>query len=277
LGQKVLPRHGVHVDYFDAIDPNGFDAAVKSTTKVVVFESPTNPTLQIADIRSIAEKAKSRGIITVFDNTFATPVLQKPLELGIDVVCHSSTKYFGGHSDVLGGVVVTNRDDLYEDMLTYIKVVGSTPGPFDCYLVSRGIKSLVPRLRMQCDTAMQLSSFLAQHRRVKSVLYPGLQCHPKHDLAKQQMKAFGGVLSFEVDGSAAQAMIFGTKCKLARMAASFGGVETLINYPPKLSHAMLSEEERVKRGITPTLLRVAVGLEDAQDLIEDFDQALNAL
>jgi len=276
LGKKVLPKHGVQVDYFDAIDPQGFDRAVKPNTKLVIFESPTNPTLKIADIRLLAEKAKKCGVISIFDNTFSTPVLQKPIALGIDVVCHSSTKYFGGHSDVLGGVVTTNDDAIYEEMLTYAKVAGGVPGPFDCFLVSRGIKSLVPRLKMQCDTALQLARFLETHPRVKRVYYPGLESHPAHALAKRQMKAFGGVLSFELDGTAKAAMTFGKKCKLARMAASLGGVETLITYPPKLSHAMLSEEERVKRGITPALLRVSVGLEDAEDLVEDFAGALRS-
>ena len=274
LGKKVLPKHGVQVDYFDAIDPQGFDRAVKPDTKLVIFESPTNPTLQIADIKSLAENAKKRGVISIVDNTFSTPVLQKPLGLGIDVVCHSSTKYLGGHSDVVGGVVATSNNVIYEEMLAYAKIAGGIPGPFDCFLVSRGIKSLVPRLKMQCDTALQLARFLEKHSRVKRVHYPGLESHPAHALARRQMKAFGGVLSFELDGTAREVMVFGKKCKLARMAASLGGVETLITYPPKLSHAMLSEEERLKRGITPTLLRVSVGLEDAEDLVEDFDRAL---
>lgn len=274
LGQKVLPRHGIEVGYFDATCPDAFNQSVKANTRVVIFESPTNPTLQIADIAAIARQAKERGITSVFDNTFATPILQKPLQHGIDVVCHSSTKYLGGHSDVVGGVVATSDDNLYDQLLSYAKIAGGIPGPFDCFLVSRGIKSLVPRLRMICDTAMQVARFLDRHLKIRRVDYPGLESHPGHELAKRQMKGFGGMLSFDIDGSPEDAMKFGTKCKLVRMAASLGGVETLITYPPKLSHAMLSGEERLRRGITPTLLRLSIGLEDPEDLIEDLDQAL---
>jgi len=276
LAKHVLPNHGVEVGFFDSLCPNSVAEGAQPNTKLLVFETPTNPTLQICDIEGVISQAKLLGITTVFDNTFATPVLQKPLEFGADVVCHSTTKYLGGHSDVVGGVVVTSDPDIHRHLLSTATIVGGVPGPFDAWLVCRGIKSLVPRMRMHCESALQVAQFLAAHPKVKKVNHPGLPDHPGHQLAKRQMRAFGAMLSFEIDGSAHDAMTFGKKCRIFKMAASLGGVESLISYPTKMSHAGLTEKERISRGIPPTLLRVSIGLEDPADLLEDLEQALAA-
>lgn len=273
LGEKILPRHGVDVSYFDPADPSGFDAALRPNTKLAFFESPTNPTLRIVDIKAIADLARQRGVLTVFDNTFATPLLQNPLSLGIDLVVHSTTKYLGGHSDVVGGVAATNSEEVHSRLLAYAKAAGGVPSPFDCWLVSRGIKTLPARLRVVQENAHRVAAFLAAHPQVRRVHYPGLPAHEGHELARRQMRGFGGMLSFVLEDAEA-AIRCSRRLKLVSKAASLGGVETLISYPPVLSHKALTEEERLSRGIEPGLLRLSVGLEDSDDLIEDFDQAL---
>jgi cystathionine beta-lyase/cystathionine gamma-synthase len=220
-------------------------------------------------------EAKRFGLKTVFDNTFATPILQKPLSYGVDVVCHSTTKYMGGHSDVVGGVVATNDEALHHLLFSANVTMGGVPGPFDAWLVCRGVKSLYPRMMMHCDNAFKVAEFLAGHKKVAKVNYPGLPCHPGYELAKSQMRAFGAMLSFEIAGTPHEAMTFGKKCRLFKMAASLGGIESLLAYPTKMSHYGLTEAERLARGIPPTLIRVSVGIEDPQDIIEDLDQALN--
>jgi cystathionine beta-lyase/cystathionine gamma-synthase len=275
LGQEVLPRHGIQVGSFDSLDPESVARNALPNTRCLIFEGPTNPTLRIPDIAAICEEARKRGILSIFDNTFATPILQKPLLLGADVVCHSTTKYLGGHSDVLGGVVATSDESVRDVLLQQAKLTGGVPSPFDCWLVCRGMKSLVARLRMQCDTAAQVAAYLARHPKVRHVNYPGLASHPGHDLARKQMSGFGAMLSFDVAGTPEDAMNCGKKLRIIKTAASLGGVESLISYPVKLSHAGLTEEQRVARGIPPTLLRLSIGLEDPEDLMEDLDLALS--
>lgn len=276
LSKNFMPRHGLEVTYFDSTRPETIAEAIKPNTKLLVFESPTNPTLQITDIAAVVAEAKRFGLKTVFDNTFATPILQKPLSYGVDVVCHSTTKYMGGHSDVVGGVVATNDEALHRILFSASVNIGGVPGPFDAWLVCRGLKSLYPRMMMHCDNAAKVAEFLAGHKKVAKVNYPGLPCHPGHELAKKQMRAFGAMMSFEIAGTTQEAMTFGKKCLLFKMAGSLGGVESLLSYPTKMSHAGLSEAERLARGIPPTLVRVSVGIEDPDDLIEDLDQALSA-
>ncbi len=276
LSKGFLPRHGIEISYFDSKHPETIAEKIRPNTKALVFESPTNPTLQLCDIGEIVSEAKRFGLITVFDNTFATPVLQKPLSFGVDIVCHSTTKYLGGHSDVVGGVAVMNDDSLHSLLFSANVNIGGVPGPFDAWLVARGVKSLVPRMRMHCENAGRVADFLSEHSKVSKVNYPGLPDHPGHGLAKKQMKAFGAMLSFEIAGSPHEAMTFGKRCKIFKMAASLGGIESLLAYPTKMSHYGLTEEERLNRGIPPTLLRVSIGIEDADDLIEDLDQALHS-
>jgi cystathionine beta-lyase/cystathionine gamma-synthase len=274
LATWLLPRHGVEVGWFNALDASSLAQAAKPNTRLVIFESPTNPTLRIADIAAICAEARRLGIVSVFDNTFATPFLQLPLELGADMVVHSTTKYMGGHSDVLGGAAVTNDPDLHAHLHRYARVAGGVPGPFECWLVTRGLRSLSPRMQRHCENAQRVAEFLLEHPRVRRVNYPGLPDHPGHDLAKRQMSGFGGMLSFEVDGSQEETMAVARSCRIFKTAASLGGVESLISYPVRLSHMGMSEAEWQTAGITPQLLRVSVGLEDAEDLVEDLDQAL---
>jgi cystathionine beta-lyase/cystathionine gamma-synthase len=277
LSKSFMPRHGIEVSYFDSLLPNSVAESARPNTKLLVFESPTNPTLEVCDMAAVVAEAKKLGITTVFDNTFATPILQKPLEFGVDVVCHSTTKYMGGHSDVVGGVVATNDAAIHELLFSASATIGAVPGPFDAWLVARGLKTLYPRMMMHCDNAMQVAEFLSKHPKVAKVNYPGLPCSPGHELAKKQMKKFGAMLSFEIAGTAYEAMIFGKKCKLFKMAGSLGGVESLLSYPTKMSHIGMTEEERIARGIPPTLVRVSIGLEHPDDLCEDLDQALRSV
>jgi cystathionine beta-lyase/cystathionine gamma-synthase len=275
LGKSVLPRHGVGIDIFDPCDLCSIQAVAKPNSKLLVFETPSNPMLRVADIRAVVAEAKKLGLLTIFDNTFATPVLQKPLAMGVDVVCHSTTKYLSGHSDVLGGVVVTNNAEIAKHLVGYATAAGGVPGPFDSWLVGRGIKSLVPRMRMHCENAQRVAEFLADHPNVKAVNYPGLASHPGHEIAKTQMKGFGAMLSFEVNGGAEQVAALGKKCRVFKIAASLGGVESLMSYPRMMSHVGMTEPERLERGITASLVRLSVGLEDPDDLIEDLDAALS--
>ncbi len=274
FGEWLLPRQGIEWGAFDIADVPGLTSALERKTRLIVFESPTNPTIRIADIRHISDVAHRAGALCVFDNTFATPCLQNPLDLGADVVMHSTTKTLGGHSDVLGGALLTNDPDLQAHFVRYAKVAGGVPGPFDCWLTLRGIRSLFPRMKMQCENALSIAEFLRRHPRVSRVHYPGLPSDPGHELARTQMKAFGSMLAFGVDDSKEATLAFAEKCRIFRLAASLGGCESSLSYPPVLSHAALPEEERIRRGITPDLLRASIGLEAVEDLLEDLEQAL---
>lgn len=270
----MLPNQGVEVSEFDSTCPDSILEHIKSNTKLLIFETPTNPNLRVMDIAKIAEIAKAKGILSVFDNTFASPALQTPLDLGIDIVVHSTTKYISGHSDVIGGAVITNDDKLGYDMFEWNKMVGAVPSPFDCWLTLRGLKTLGIRMRQHCDNAMAVARYLESHPKVAKVHYPGLESHSDHGIAKKQMSGFGGMVSFEVKGSESMARKFAESTKLFILAESLGGVESLICYPPLMSHATMPEEERLARGIPGTLLRLSVGLEDSADLIDDLEQAL---
>jgi len=273
---KYLPRQGVHFSEFDASQPETLGANVKPNTKMIVFESPTNPNVRIMDIETIATKARKLGLLTVFDNTFASPYLQNPLDLGIDIVVHSTTKYINGHSDVVGGALVTNSDSIREHVFEYLKAVGSVPSPFDCWLSLRGVKTLAARMRQHCENAQVVAEFLEAHPKVERVHYPGLKSHPDHELAKRQMRGFGAMLAVEVKGSEAKARKAAESCQVFQLAESLGGVESLIGYPPLMSHATMTPEQRLNKGIPPTMLRLSVGIEDSQDLVEDLARALKA-
>jgi len=274
IGEKFLPKQGIQVGEFCAHNPLSINDAVQPNTKLLIFETPTNPSLKVSDIAGVVKIAKQHGLIVVFDNTFASPVLQNPLDLGVDIVVHSTTKYISGHSDVIGGAVVTNNDDYYTTVYEWNKAVGAAPSPFDCWLSLRGVKTMKCRMDVHCRNAQAVAEFLDAHPRVKHAHYPGLVTHPDHQVAKRQMSGFGGMLAYEVDGTVAQARKACESTNVFLLAESLGGVESLIAYPPLMSHATMSEEQRVAKGIPPTLLRLSVGIEDVDDLIEDLDNSL---
>lgn len=277
LAAKLLPRSGVEVGTFDSLDPQSLSAAARPNTRLVFFESPVNPTLEVVDIGSVATVAKQLGILTIFDNTFATPFLTRPLEWGVDVVIHSTTKYLGGHSDVTGGAALTNDPAIHERLLEQLKLGGAVPEPFASWLTLRGVKTLPARMRIHCEGAAQVAAFLADHPRIVRVGYPGNADPAVRELARRQMGGlFGGMVAFEVEGGRDGAFRLAERTRVFSVAASLGGVESLLSYPPLLSHAALSEERRLALGITPGLLRASIGLEDVDDLLEDLDQALRA-
>lgn len=272
--QQILSRHGIDWSDFDPLDPDDLARQSRDNTKVMLIESPTNPLLRVVDVRALAAAAKEKGIVSIVDNTFATPILQNPLDLGIDVVVHSTTKYLGGHSDVVGGIAVTNREHLHKILYSYAKVAGAVPGPFDCWLVLRGIRSISARMKVIESNSIRVAEFLASHPRIAAVYYPGLKSDPGHVLASQQMRGYGGMMAAEIGDSAGCVKTMVSRCKLFSYAASLGGVESLLSWPAGLSHAMMSDEERLSRGIRPNLLRISIGLEDVDDLLEDLEQAL---
>lgn len=271
---KLLPKFGIQADEFDCSDPHSIRAHVKPNTKMVIFETPTNPNLRLMDIRSVADVSRELGLISVIDNTFASPAIQNPLDLGIDVVVHSTTKYISGHSDIIGGCVVTNNDEFNAEFLEYIKTVGSVPSPFDCWLTLRGLKTLSVRMERHDRNAQAVAQFLEGHPQVAKVHYPGLESHADHELARLQMRGFGGMIAFEIAGSEEQARTVAESCKIFQLAESLGGVESIVGYPKLMSHGAMTEEQRMAKGIPPTMLRLSVGIEDVGDLIDDLDQAL---
>jgi cystathionine gamma-lyase len=244
-------------------------------TKMVWIETPTNPLLKLCDIRLIAEICKDRSLILAVDNTFMSPYFQKPLNLGADIVVHSTTKYIGGHSDVVGGAVITSNKKIYEEIKFYQNSIGAVPGPFDCWLTLRGIKTLALRMREHNKNAMAIANFLANHQKITKVNYPGLETHPQYELAKKQMTGFGGMISFEVKGGMKAGIKVATSTKLFSLAESLGGVESLIGHPATMTHAAIPKEEREKIGLSDGLIRISVGIEDVNDLIEDLSLALD--
>ena len=277
LLHKIVNRSGVTVSLVDTTDLQKVEAAITPATKLLWIESPGNPQMSITDIAGCAAIAKRRGVLLGVDNTFATPVLTRPLELGADIVMHSATKYLGGHSDVLGGALVVADKALYDRLYFVQNATGAVLGPWDSFLVSRGIKTLEIRVREQSRTALRLAEFLVADRRVRRVLYPGLSTHPGHALATQQMDgAFGAMLTFEVDGDFAKTKRIAQTTKLFQLAVSLGAVESLIEQPASMSHASYDAAARAAHGISDGLIRLSVGLEDFDDLRDDLDQALNA-
>ncbi|MBC8063924.1 MAG: PLP-dependent transferase [Chlorobia bacterium] len=274
VAEKLLPRYGIQVTDICTKDPNSIEGHIRPNTKMIIFEGPTNPNLSVMDIAGIASVAKRNGLISVFDNTFASPYLQNPLDMGIDIVVHSTTKYISGHSDVIGGALITNSQEIHDQMFEYSKTVGAVPSPFDCWLTVRGLKTLAVRMKQHCENALAVAQYLEDHPKVAKVHFPGLPSHPDYELAKKQMKDFGGMVSFEVKGTGEDACTFAEGCSIFLLAESLGGVESLIGYPPLMSHATMTEEQRVAKGIPATLIRLSVGIEDKDDLIEDIAQAL---
>jgi cystathionine beta-lyase/cystathionine gamma-synthase len=251
-----------------------YERALRPNTKIIWLETPTNPLLRLADIQAIAQIAKRNNVLLVVDNTFASPYFQNPLDLGADIVVHSTTKYINGHSDNVGGVVVTNRPEVYEAIKFYQNAAGGVPGPFDAWLTLRGIKTLAVRMRQHAENAHIVANFLAEHRRVEQVYYPGHASHPDHELAKRQMKGFGGMVSFQFRGKLADVDQVVRKFKIFTFAESLGSVESLVCHPASMTHGSIPKEIREARGVNDTLLRLSVGIEDSEDLLRDLDQAL---
>ncbi|MBS1717099.1 MAG: aminotransferase class I/II-fold pyridoxal phosphate-dependent enzyme [Armatimonadetes bacterium] len=274
---QEFERSGIQWSEFDAICLESVEEVARPNTKMIVFETPTNPVLRLADISAIAKLAKSKGWISVLDNTFASPILQNPLEYGIDVVMHSLTKYINGHSDLIGGALITNSEALGERFFKYAKTAGANLGPFEAYLTVRGVRTLNVRMREHCKNAMGLAEYFKGAKRVRKVYYPGLKEHPGHELAARQMKGgFGGMLAIELDATAEETSRIAKSLKIFSVAASFGGVESIISYPMQMSHKMVSDAEKLAKGVTPSLLRISAGIEDLEDLIADWEQALKA-
>ncbi|HWQ12193.1 MAG TPA: cystathionine gamma-synthase [Roseiflexaceae bacterium] len=271
LFTKVFARHGLSFDFVDTRDPENVAEAIRPETKLVWLESPTNPLLKIADIPGIARAARERGVLTLVDNTFASPYLQRPLELGADIVLYSTTKYMGGHSDVVGGALVLNDTALFERLRFLQNAAGAVPGPFDCFLVQRGLKTLAVRMRAHGENALAVARFLEQHPAVEQVIYPGLPSHPQHALARQFMHGFGGMVSFTPRGGLEAAHRIVTRTKLFTLAESLGGVESLIELPAAMTHASVAGSPLE---VPAALIRLSVGIEDAADLIADLEQAL---
>jgi cystathionine beta-lyase/cystathionine gamma-synthase len=276
LLHKVVNRFGVEVSLAPATDPEKFAAAIRPETKLVWIESPGNPLMSMTDIAAIARITQERGLLLAVDNTFATPCLTRPLELGADIVMHSCTKYIGGHSDLLGGALVVKDKSLYDRLYFIQNATGGVMSPWDCFLASRGLKTLDLRVREQSRTAMKLAQWLAADKRVSRVLYPGLPSHPGHDVAQRQMHdGFGAMLTFELAGNDfAQTKKVCESTKLFQLAVSLGAVEALIEQPASMSHASYDPAARAKHGITDGLIRLSVGLEDYEDLRADLDQAI---
>ncbi|MBI4212292.1 MAG: PLP-dependent transferase [Deltaproteobacteria bacterium] len=271
---QMKSRFGIDFTSVDDLSPEAFGDAATERTKLFWLESPTNPRLQIVDITAVSKRARSQGITTVVDNTFASPYLQNPLALGADVVLHSTTKYVGGHSDLIGGALITSDAALHDRLHFARMAYGLNPSPFDTWLAHRGLKTLALRMEAHCVNAAQVAGYLQKHDRMKIVYYPGLESHPGHAVAKRQMKAFGGMVSAVVDGSSEKLHQHLGSLTCFRLAESLGGVESLVCHPATMTHASLPAEVRKQRGISDTLIRLSVGIEDVEDLLEDLEKFL---
>jgi cystathionine beta-lyase/cystathionine gamma-synthase len=248
--------------------------AATNKAKLLWIETPTNPLLRVVDIEALTAFARQHNILTLVDNTFASPYLQQPLALGAHLVLHSTTKYLGGHSDVIGGAVATSENDVMEKLRFQVKTTGAVPGPMDCYLTLRGIKTLSVRVKQAVENAKEVASFLDHHPAVEQVIYPGLKTHKQHEIAKKQMKDFGAMVSFSLkDDSQEKAQAFMSRTNIFALAESLGGVESLISHPASMTHGSIPKEIREKAGLKDSLIRLSVGIEDAEDLIDDLDQA----
>lgn len=272
--EKVFKRPNLEFDFIDLTKPHSLEKQIKDNTKIIWLESPSNPLLKITDIKSITNIAKNNNILTVIDNTFATPFFQKPLNLGVDIVVHSTTKYLNGHSDIIGGAVVTNDRELYDKIRFIQNAAGSVPGPFDCFLVLRGIKTLAIRMERHQENAMKIAQFLEKHTKVRKVIYPGLKSHPQYELAKRQMSGFGGIISFFIKGGLDASRSFLERVEIFSLAESLGGVESLIEHPAIMTHTSLPKEVKEKLGISDELIRMSVGIENVDDLIDDLEKSL---
>ena len=275
LFTKVFEKFGIKFIYTDTTNTNNISKAITQNTKLVWLETPTNPLMNITDIAAVATLTKPKNILLAVDNTFASPYLQKPIDLGADIVMHSVTKYLGGHSDVIQGSLMINNRELRDKLYFIQKSCGAVPGPMDCFLVLRGIKTLHLRMKAHCENGAKIAHWLRNHPKIGKVYWPGFEDHPGYAVAKRQMCDFGGMLSFVLkNDSVEEAMRVLSSTKLFSLAESLGGVESLINHPASMTHASIPKEERIKNGLSDSLIRLSVGIEDADDLIEDLEMAI---
>lgn len=274
LFERVFKQLGISTTYVDLRNLDELEAAIIAKTKMIWLETPTNPTMKIVDIEKATGIAKKRSILTVVDNTFMSPYFQNPLRLGADVVMHSATKYIGGHSDILGGIAATSNPELAEKLKFLSLSVGAVASPFDCFYAHRSLKTLAVRMKAHQENAMAVSAYLAEHKKIERVFYPGHRSHPQHELAKKQMRGFGGMLSFILKGGLTEAKKFLSSLKVVALAESLGGVESLIDHPAIMTHASVPPERRAQLGITDGFARLSVGIESVKDILADLDQAL---
>ncbi len=272
--ERIMRRYNVETSYVTAGNVEDYEKAIRPNTKLIWLETPTNPLLRLVDIRAVAEVAHHHNLLLVVDNTFSSPYFQQPLELGADIVLHSTTKYINGHSDVIGGAVVTSNEEVYEALKFHQNAAGAVPGPFDVWLTMRGIKTLAVRMRQHEENAHSVARFLTEHKRVEKVYYPGLSFHPDHELAKRQMSGFGGMVSFQLKGTFADVEQVVRRFKVFTFAESLGGVESLVCHPATMTHGAIPKELREARGLGDTLLRLSVGIEDIEDILGDLEQVL---
>lgn len=276
LFKTVMPRLGITVTFMNTADADAVSRAVTDKTKLIFTETPANPTMKIVDIAACAEIAKKKGVTLCIDNTFATPYLQRPIELGADIVLHSMTKYFGGHGDIIGGAVAGSKDFMHQ-VWENAKEIGGCISPFNAWLVLRGLKTLAVRMDRHSQSAQKIAEYLSQHKKIDRVYYPGLSSHPGHVLAKKQMSDFGGMLGFDVKGGKEAGKVLMNSVKLCILAVSLGDVDTLIEHPASMTHSTYSDDDLRACGITPGFVRLSVGLEHVDDIIEDLQQALGKI
>ena len=275
LFKTIFEKYGIKFHFVGMSDPSVVEAMVNENTKLIWVETPTNPMMKVIDIEAMAKVSKKAGAWLCVDNTFATPYLQNPLDLGADIIMHSATKYLGGHSDVVMGALITSNDEIADEIYRIQNSSGAVTGPMDSFLVLRGIKTLHLRMQRHCENGEKVAAFLANHPKVETVYWPGLESHPSHELAKKQMRGFGGMLSFTLVGNKMEdAHNVVKKVKVLALAESLGGVESLIGHPATMTHGSIPKEEREKIGIVDSLIRLSVGVEDAEDIIEDLRQSL---
>ena len=275
--EQVLTRHGISISFVDMREPRNIQTAITKRTKAVWIETPSNPLLNLVDIKAVTAIAKRHKLLTICDNTFASPILQRPFALGVDLVVHSTTKYLNGHSDVVGGAIVARTKELGDRIAFLVNALGTACSPFDAFLVLRGIKTLPQRMLAHVENAIQVAEFLNKQRQVAHVYYPGLKSHPQYRMARQQMLAPGAMISFDIKGGLNAANRFVSKLKIFSLAESLGGVESLVELPWTMSHASMSKEARERAGINPGCIRLSIGIESAKDLIADLKQALFCL
>lgn len=270
LLEKIFKPWGLEISFINIDDINNFESAIKKKTKLIWIETPTNPLLKIIDIKRLSAIAKRENIILAVDNTFASPYFQKPLTLGADIVVHSTTKYLSGHSDIIGGAVITSSEKLYADLKFYQNAAGAVPGPWDCWLIIRGVKTLAIRMKEHEKNALYLAKHLEKHPKVRRVYYPGLESNDGYKIAKDQMQGYSGMISFEINGGFENVEKFLSKLKIFTLAESLGGIESLVCYPAKMTHSSIPTKERERLGIKDNLIRLSVGIEHKKDLLEDL-------
>ena len=271
---QILVNYDLHFTYVDSSVPANVKNAIRKETKLIWAETPTNPLLKVTDLEAVGKIAKEHNLIFGVDSTFATPVFLRPLEFGADLVMHSTTKYISGHNQLIGGMVITNREDLFGKLKFVQKTIGAVPSPFDCWLTLLGVKTLDLRMKKHAENAQSVAEYLESHPKVASVTYPGLVSHPMHQVAKEQMSGFSGMISFELTGGITAGKTLMNSVELAQLAESLGSVETMITHPATMTHAEVPEEERMARGLTDGLVRLSVGIENVEDIIHDLEMAL---